>query len=98
MYDYDYTEAEYLADGFESDFEAEDTYDDWYYSHHRHKRIVPKLTNLMLETYAANKKAVVGADCLCPICGKHFTKKQYSQAFDKIICKDKYHNRRRANI
>ena len=42
--------------------------------------------------YEANKNAKVGEEIICPICGEHFIKKQYSQAFDSISCKDAYWN------
>lgn len=42
--------------------------------------------------YEANKKAKVGEEIICPICGEHFIKKQYTQAFDSVSCKDAYWN------
>ena len=42
--------------------------------------------------YEANKKAKVGADIICPICGTKFVKRQYSQAFCCGRCKDAYWN------
>lgn len=42
--------------------------------------------------YDNNKKSSVGVDIICPICGKHFIKIQYSQAFCSNECKVKYHN------
>ena len=43
-------------------------------------------------TYKNNKSAKVGTEIICPICGKHFIKKQYSQAFCCGRCKDTYWN------
>lgn len=45
--------------------------------------------------YSTNKQASVGEDIKCPICGKVFTKKQYSQAFCCIECKNDYWNLKR---
>lgn len=42
--------------------------------------------------YEENKAAKVGEIIVCPICGKEFTKKQYSQAFCCSSCKDEYWN------
>ena len=42
--------------------------------------------------YEANKKAKVGTDIICPICGTKFVKRQYSQAFCCGRCKDAYWN------
>lgn len=42
--------------------------------------------------YKMNKNAKCGEMIICPICGKEFKKKQYSQAFCCSTCKDKYHN------
>lgn len=42
--------------------------------------------------YEANKKAKVGADITCPICGTKFVKRQYSQAFCCGRCKDAFWN------
>lgn len=44
------------------------------------------------EQYKANKQAKVGEVIVCPICGKKFVKKQYSQAFCGADCKDKFWN------
>ena len=44
------------------------------------------------EQYNQNKKAKVGEEIICPICGKTFTKKQWQQAFCCGACKDKYWN------
>lgn len=44
------------------------------------------------QIYLANKKAKCGEMIVCPICGKTFKKKQYSQAFCRTKCKDRYHN------
>lgn len=46
------------------------------------------------KTYLNNKSSKVGSICCCPICGKNFTKKQYSQSFCCNDCKVKYHNNR----
>jgi hypothetical protein len=46
------------------------------------------------EQYQANKQAKVGEEIICPVCGKHFTKKQYSQAFCCGECKDRFWNRK----
>jgi uncharacterized FlgJ-related protein len=47
-------------------------------------------------TYELNKSSKVGTDCVCPSCGKNFTKASYQQAFCKTRggtkCKDKYWN------
>lgn len=43
-------------------------------------------------TYEANKKAKVGMDIICPICGTKFVKRQYSQAFCCGKCKDAFWN------
>ena len=42
--------------------------------------------------YLQNKKSKVGSMITCPICGKRFFKKQYSQAFCSLHCKDVYWN------
>ena len=42
--------------------------------------------------YRKNKIAKVGEIIECPICHTKFKKKQYSQAFCCIQCKDKFHN------
>lgn len=47
--------------------------------------------------YNFNKKAKVGEEIVCPVCGEKFIKKQYSQAFCCGRCKDRYHNRRKGN-
>ena len=44
------------------------------------------------EQYNQNKKAKVGNELICPICGTKFTKKQWQQAFCCGACKDKYWN------
>lgn len=44
------------------------------------------------ERYLLNKEAKCGTLIICPICGREFKKKQYSQAFCSTKCKDKYHN------
>ena len=44
------------------------------------------------EQYKFNKAAKVGDEIVCPICGKHFIKKQWQQAFDDGKCKDAYWN------
>jgi len=51
----------------------------------------------MMETsitkvYKDNKAAQVGADIICPVCGRIFRKVQYSQAFCSGTCKDAFHN------
>ena len=43
--------------------------------------------------YKENKNASVGTLIECPVCHKKFIKKQYSQAFCCLQCKDKFHNR-----
>ena len=45
--------------------------------------------------YNDNKAAKVGQEIVCPVCGKHFIKRSYQQAFCCGLCKDKYHNQRR---
>lgn len=42
--------------------------------------------------YETNKKAKVGSEITCPICGAKFIKRQYSQAFCCTKCKDSYWN------
>lgn len=42
--------------------------------------------------YETNKKAKVGEEIICPVCGRHFIKKHYAQAFEKVACKDAYWN------
>ena len=42
--------------------------------------------------YEKNKKAKVGDEITCPICGTKFKKRQYSQAFCDSKCKDTYWN------
>ena len=44
------------------------------------------------EIYKLNKGKKVGDRCICPICGKEFTKRQYAQAFCNGKCKDAYWN------
>lgn len=44
------------------------------------------------EQYKHNKSAKVGETIVCPICGKHFVKKQWQQAFCCDNCKNKYWN------
>ena len=46
--------------------------------------------NKYTDVYNANKSAKVGETITCPICGKTFVKKQYSQAFDSLKCKNTY--------
>lgn len=45
--------------------------------------------------YDYNKKAKVGEFIICPICGLKFIKKQYSQVFDDVKCKDTYWNNKK---
>ena len=45
-------------------------------------------------TYEANKTAKCGETILCPVCGKEFVKRQYSQAFCCGKCKDAFWNAR----
>ena len=45
-----------------------------------------------MSKYEENKAAKVGTEIICPTCGKPFAKKQYSQAFCCLQCKDKYWN------
>ena len=45
--------------------------------------------------YDINKQAKVGEEIICPVCGSHFVKRSYQQAFCCILCKDKYNNQRR---
>lgn len=42
--------------------------------------------------YRKNKTAKVGELIECPVCHTKFKKKQYSQAFCCICCKDRFHN------
>ena len=44
------------------------------------------------ERYNTNKASKVGDACLCPVCGKEFTKTHYAQAFCCGKCKDAYWN------
>lgn len=44
------------------------------------------------DRYKLNKTIALYEVMICPICGKCFVKRQYSQAFCSIKCKDKYHN------
>lgn len=46
------------------------------------------------EHYKVNKEAKVGEIIVCPVCGREFVKKQYSQVFCCGECKDKFWNRR----
>lgn len=43
--------------------------------------------------YTINKNAKVGETITCPICGETFIKKQYSQAFCSLKCKNTYWNK-----
>ena len=49
----------------------------------------------VLDRYNLNKTLKVKTDCVCPICGSHFIKKQYSQSFCSRQCKDIFWNARR---
>jgi hypothetical protein len=51
----------------------------------------------MKKRYDLNKAAKVGQMICCPVCGKEFIKKQYSQAFCCLGCKDRYHNTIKGN-
>lgn len=42
--------------------------------------------------YNANKLAKVGDEIVCPICGTHFVKKQWQQAFCCNSCKETFWN------
>lgn len=42
--------------------------------------------------YEANKKAKVGEELICPICGSKFVKRTYSNAFCDSKCKDAFWN------
>lgn len=42
--------------------------------------------------YENNKRAKVGIEITCPICGTKFIKRQYSQAFCCSKCKDAFWN------
>jgi hypothetical protein len=44
------------------------------------------------ERYNTNKTSKVGDACLCPVCGKEFTKTHYAQAFCCGKCKNAYWN------
>lgn len=46
------------------------------------------------QQYKANKEAKVGETIICPVCGRAFVKKQYSQAFCDSACKDNFWNKR----
>lgn len=43
-------------------------------------------------TYLQNKKSKVDSMITCPVCGKRFFKKQYSQSFCSLHCKDSFWN------
>ena len=47
--------------------------------------------------YLQNKKSKVGSMITCPICGKRFFKKQYSQSFCSLHCKDSFWNSNQKN-
>lgn len=55
----------------------------------------PKENTNIENQYMNNKSADTGEDIRCPMCGKVFTKKQYSQAFCSTHCKDDYWNLKR---
>lgn len=42
--------------------------------------------------YLTNKETKVGNEIICPICGTHFIKKQWQQAFCTNTCKNEYWN------
>lgn len=44
-----------------------------------------------------NKKSKVGSMITCPVCGKRFFKKQYSQSFCSLHCKDSFWNSNQKN-
>ena len=44
------------------------------------------------ERYHLNKETKTGAEIVCPVCGAHFKKRQYSQAFCSGECKDRFWN------
>lgn len=44
------------------------------------------------QIYRDNKASAVGKSIICPVCGKIFPKRQYSQAFCSGACKDAFHN------
>ncbi|MEE0936497.1 MAG: hypothetical protein UIG52_00545 [Bacteroidales bacterium] len=46
--------------------------------------------------YENNKRAKVGIEITCPICGTKFIKRQYSQAFCCSKCKGAFWNARKA--
>lgn len=50
------------------------------------------MSNQNDKIYLLNKTKKVYDICICPICGKEFIKKQYSQSFCSNGCKVKYHN------
>lgn len=45
--------------------------------------------------YESNKSSKTGEMIVCPICGKHFIKKSYQQAFCCTECKDAYWNNKK---
>lgn len=51
-----------------------------------------KSTRKLVVKYEANKAVKVGETIKCCCCGTSFVKKQYSQAFCKTKCKDKFWN------
>lgn len=48
-----------------------------------------------VKRYDINKSAAVGNEIICPVCGSHFIKKSYQQAFCSTECKDRYWNQKR---
>lgn len=50
-----------------------------------------------IKRYDINKAAKVGTEIICPVCGKHFIKKSYQQAFCCGECKNRYWNQKRTD-
>ena len=50
-----------------------------------------------IKIYDINKDAKVGTEIICPVCGKHFIKKSYQQAFCCGECKNRYWNQKRTD-
>lgn len=48
--------------------------------------------------YHDNKGAPIGTIIECPVCHKKFEKKQYSQAFCSLECKDRFWNANRGKV
>lgn len=58
------------------------------------RHILPGLHPLIEEIRAKNRKAKMGEELRCPMCGRRFVKKSYQQIFCTKDCKITYHNKR----